>query len=57
MNLPQVSPTERLGPWFSSSPVGDLWRDAEMHQVLVYLRGNKSLRLPEYLRPLFPVEQ
>ena len=34
--------------------LGDLWEEASMDDVLVYLRGNRNLMLPDWARPLLP---
>ena len=36
--------------------LGDVWSEAHMDEVLVYLRGNHNLRLPAWFRPLLPSE-
>ena len=30
----------------------DLWEDADMESVLVYLKGNTSLKIPQHWRPI-----
>ena len=34
--------------------LGDLWAEARMDEVLMYLRGNTRLALPSWARPLLP---
>ena len=36
--------------------LGSLWHEARMEEVVIYLRGNKRLCLPEWARPLLPTE-
>lgn len=39
---------------YSNYPWGDLWAEAELLEVLKYLRGSKRLRMPESWRGTFP---
>ena len=34
--------------------VQDLWLDARLEEVLIYLRGGKTLQVPDYLRQFIP---
>ena len=34
--------------------VQDLWLDARMEEVLIYLRGGTALQVPDDLRPFIP---
>ena len=34
--------------------MGDLWEEARVDEVLVYLTGNKNLSLPTWARPFLP---
>ena len=45
---------EELPKMFANLPWEDLWEDAGMVSVLQYLRGNKSLCLPQEWREAFP---
>ena len=36
------------------SDLGDVWEDARMSEVAVYLRANFHLKLPDWARPLLP---
>ena len=42
-----------LGLWDN---LGDLWSEARMEEVVVYLRGNRHLKLPSWARVLLPTE-
>ena len=37
-----------------ASGLGDLWEEARMSEVLVFLRGGRDLQLPDWSRPLLP---
>ena len=39
---------------FASGTFSDIWEDAQMPEVLAYLRGNKSLQIPADWRELLP---
>ena len=39
---------------FRDLPWGDMWEDAEIVELVVYLRGNKNLRIPEHWRDFLP---
>ena len=39
---------------FGEMTYDDLWEDAEMVSVVTYLRGSKTLCVPEAWRPLLP---
>ena len=45
---------EQLGEMGCVQGMGDLWDEARMSEVLVYLRGNTNLSLPDWARPLLP---
>lgn len=36
---------------FNSLPLDDMWEDADMESVMVYLKGNRDLRIPPSWRP------
>lgn len=39
---------------FKNMPLGDLWHDAQMQDLLAYLKGNKHLSIPAEWRPYLP---
>lgn len=41
---------------FQQLPMGDCWDDAMLFDVAMYLRGSKSLKIPEDWRPVLPTE-
>ena len=36
------------------SQLGDIWEEARMSEVVLYLRANYNLKLPDWARPLLP---
>ncbi|OLP83091.1 hypothetical protein AK812_SmicGene36190 [Symbiodinium microadriaticum] len=53
---PQTMPDlrEQLIDMNCQQGLGDIWEEASMDEVLVYLRGNRNLMLPDWARPLLP---
>ena len=45
---------EQLTDMNCQQGLGDIWEEASMDEVLVYLRGNRNLMLPDWARPLLP---
>ena len=41
---------------FCDLPWGDLWTDADMPTLLVYLKGNKHLQIPSEWNAFLPTE-
>jgi len=41
---------------YAALPWDDLWGDADMVNVIRYLRGSKLLEIPDEWRPLLPKE-
>lgn len=41
---------------FKAWPLEDVWADAELDDVYVYLRGNRGLNLPMDWRPVFEID-
>lgn len=39
---------------FAAAPWDEDWKEAGLKEVLIYLRGNKSLRLPQIWRDVIP---
>jgi hypothetical protein len=37
---------------YAALPLQDLWEDARMDEVMIYLRGNTHLDIPDEFRPL-----
>ena len=57
---PEVEPGEMDGvdikARFQAMAWGDTWEDAGMSEVLVYLKGNVHIRVPECWRQYLPTE-
>ena len=41
---------------FKAWPLEDVWADAELDDVYVYLRGNRGLNLPMDWQPVFEID-
>ena len=39
---------------FTQLSVEEVWHDACMHEVLIYLRGNRALAMPQEIKDLMP---
>ena len=50
----KVDETTDLRELYRQTEWGDLWDDAFMRSVILYLRGSKKLRIPEGWRELLP---
>lgn len=50
----EVDCTQPLTQLFAEMEFGDLWPDAKMLDVVIYLRGSKALRIPEEWKALVP---
>ena len=57
---PNVQPHEMNGKdikeMFAAMQFTDVWDDADMRSVLVYLKGNVHLKIPDAWRPYLPTE-
>ena len=51
---PETRGTLNAKMLFHSMPMTDTWEDAGVVSLLVYLRGNKHLRVPPEWRPFLP---
>ena len=43
-----------LATMFKNLDFDDVWSEGKMSDVILYLRGNKSLQIPDSWRPLLP---
>ena len=52
---PQVPSEKSLLELLREMPMGDTWDDAEMWTIYKYVKGAKSLRLPDSFKTILPV--